>query len=60
MVGAETADFLGDSRASGDRNDMLPGIAMVKWIAIKFFLFERFKNYGTAFVTNATVKRISE
>jgi 2,4-dienoyl-CoA reductase-like NADH-dependent reductase (Old Yellow Enzyme family)/thioredoxin reductase len=58
MVGAETADFLGEHGHHVTVLDMLPEIGMDMAVSVKLFLFERLKNSGVCSITNAKVKEI--
>jgi pyruvate/2-oxoglutarate dehydrogenase complex dihydrolipoamide dehydrogenase (E3) component len=56
MVGVETADLLGEHGHKVTVMDKLPKIGMEELGSVKFFLFERLKNYGVSSIVNATVK----
>lgn len=56
MVGAETADFLGEHFRKVTIIEMLPEIARDEQDAVRHFLMERLNKYGVRVLTNATVK----
>lgn len=56
MVGAETADFLGEHYHQVTIIDMLPEIAKDEEAAVKLFLMQRLNSYGVKMITSATVK----
>lgn len=60
LVGAETADFLGEHQHHVWIIDMLPEIGMNFVPSIKTFLKERYKQYGVREITNSMVKEICE
>lgn len=60
MVGCETADFLGEHGHQVTIIEMLPEVAADVEDAVKYFLFERLKDYGVQIETGATVKEFLE
>ncbi|WP_026485734.1 oxidoreductase [Caldanaerobius polysaccharolyticus] len=56
MVGAETADFLGEHHHNVTIIEMLPEIARGEQDAVKYFLMKRLNKYGVKTITNAVVK----
>ncbi len=60
LVGAETADFLGEHDCKVTIIDMLPEIGMNMPYGPHKFLKERFSNYGVREITNATVTEMYE
>lgn len=60
MVGAETADFLGELGRDVTIIDMLPKIAMDVQDFTRRFMFERYENYGVKTITEAKVKEFFE
>ncbi len=59
LVGAETADFLGEHEHQVTIIDMLPEIGMNFVPSIKTFLKQRYKQYGVTEITNSMVKEIN-
>ena len=53
LVGAETADFLGENGRDVTIMDMLPGIAMKMQLGTRKFLMARYEQYGVEQITNA-------
>jgi len=56
LVGAETADFLGEHGHNVTIMDMLPEIAQNMVPSVKIFLLKRLNQYGVKIITSSTVK----
>lgn len=60
LVGAETADFLGENGRDVTIMDMLPGIAMKMQLGTRKVLMARYEQYGVKQITNAMGLEIFE
>lgn len=58
LVGAETADYLGEHEHKVTIIDALPEIGMNFGPSIKIFLKQRYQQYGVTEITNSMVKEI--